>query len=101
MENYAIKIYSNHDKKRISTVRYILSCDEHWYETTPYPGFYFTKQQCLDLVPLLKGNFIYNFTFIDENENEVDWFLSDNQKSTEQKKKKSFISSICSITFKV
>ena len=62
------KMYS---VKLPSTGKYILWCDEHWYETTPEPYPFFTKEQAEGIVKQLRNHYTYNAVVVDAEGNEL------------------------------
>lgn len=44
------------------TGRYIVHCDENWYETDSVPAMKFTKQECDSIVKQLKNHYVYSVT---------------------------------------
>lgn len=44
------------------TGRYLVHCDEHWYETDSAPAMKFTEQECNALVKQLKNHYVYDVT---------------------------------------
>lgn len=54
-----------------SSGRYILWCDEHWYETTPEPYPFFEKEQAETIVKQLRNHYTYNAVVVDAQGNEI------------------------------
>lgn len=58
------KLYS---VKLPSTGKYILWCDECWYETTPVPNCNFTEEQAKAIVKQLRNHYTYNAIVVDKD----------------------------------
>ncbi len=64
--------------------RYIVWCDEHWYETMPAPNPVYTKEEAEAIVKQLKNHYVYTAFLVDEDGNELTAH-SENPMKTEKK----------------
>ena len=69
-------------------IRYILDCDEHWFETTSAPTYIYTYEQAKAVVKQLKSHYVWMATIIgqDGSEEICDSYVL--HKKEEQPKKK-------------
>ena len=64
---YAIKIDRAGRFDSSKKNRYILCCDDNWYETTNNPTPLFTYNQARDIAKMLPNHYVYIVTLIDSN----------------------------------
>lgn len=65
----AEKLYSIKINK---TGRYVLYCDEHWYETSSEELRIYTKSECERIKEQMKSHYVYGLTISDGTETILD-----------------------------
>ena len=69
-----------------NTGRYIVWCDEHWYETDKEPVTIFEKEKAEAIVKQLRNHYIYNAVVVDADGNELAAKEPENPMKQEEKK---------------
>lgn len=87
---YSVKIYN----KKTNTSRYILWCDERWYETCSFDNRIFTYEQAKTVVEQMKNHYQYHVSIVGDNGEEFYDYGNLAPKKHITKKKKESVSVI-------
>lgn len=69
-----------------NTGKYIVWCDECWYETTTFPNPIYTKEQAEAIVKQMRNHYVYNAVLVDSNGKELVEKLPNPMKEAEPQK---------------
>lgn len=68
---FAVKVIVNKTKFPNAVDKYIVWCDDCWYETSVEPSYTFTEDKAKEIVKKLEKHYVYQSAIVDEKGNET------------------------------
>lgn len=84
---FAVKVITDKTKFPNAVDKFIVWCDDCWYETSAEPSYTFTEDKAKEIVEKLKNHYVYQSSIVDERGNETKFDCIADIKARQKKEK--------------